>query len=212
MLAVPTDERFTEFLSANVDALDEAGRTPHPFGASTDVTVAAQGLDGERRVDELLMSVTLVDVSTGAYQLLRLAAPRASTPLGANGVLSFQPADGEEAPDEEGGLWPEAGDLVGLAENWVAALTRAAPVSDVEELRATGQDMAHLTAGLEEFFSAGPGGTDDEFAFLTGGTDVSGEAAELPLEGPPAVVGTSRGRGGRRGATGRGQMAEASAA
>ena len=79
----------------------------------------------------------------------------------------------------------------------------------MEELRAAGQDMAHLTAGLEEFFSAGPGGTDDEFALLTGGTDVSGEAAEGPLEGPPAVVGTSRGRGGRRGATGRGQMAEA---
>ena len=66
MLAVPTDERFTEFLSSNVDALDEAGRTPHPFGASTDVTVAAQGLGGIVRADELLMSATLVDAATGA--------------------------------------------------------------------------------------------------------------------------------------------------
>ena len=78
LLAVPTDERLTEVWSANVDVLDEMGRTPHPCGASINITVAAQRRGGTVRADELLMSATLVDVSTGAYQLLRLAAPRAS--------------------------------------------------------------------------------------------------------------------------------------
>lgn len=159
----------------------EAGHTPYPVGVGTDVTVAAWGSSGSARVDELLMSTALADVSTGAYSLLRLAAPRALTPWGTDGFLSFQPANVGAAPDEEDGLWPEAGDLVGSAEYWVAVLTSAAPVSDAEKLRAAGQDMAHLAVGLEEFVSAGPGGTDDELALLTGGTDVSGEALKGPL-------------------------------
>ena len=103
LLAVPADEQLAEFLRANAEALDEAGRTPHPFGASVDVTVAARVLDDTVRADELILSATLVDVSAGAYRLLHLAAPLAPTPLGADGVLSFQPEYGDEAPEEEGG-------------------------------------------------------------------------------------------------------------
>ena len=158
--------------------------------------------------DELLMSADLVYASTGVVPPLHLTALCTSFPRGTDGVQRLAPARSDEAPSGKGHLWPKAGDLVELAENWVASPASAARASDAGERLSTGQNSVHLTAGLEGSVSAGHDGTGDGLPSLGGGAEVSRGAAAGRFEVSLATAGPSQRCGGHRSATSRGQVAE----